>query len=417
MRTAAHARWAAVAIFTLIALSISTPTYAQNLSCPRGEKTEFGAAFNPLLRIKPNSNGVFVDHGQGNSISSMRLLLSIAAESKASDWDVIIRDKYFRIIATFPDDDFRDAQGNYTVSRWTGRLPTTNGVYVEVLARDSVDVLLEINRGLATPELSSDTRLFSILGDKPAWTSLENIEDVGPRRAGYSVGMLLTGSNAAPGSEGPASWCCSGVMITSDLFLTNWHCGGSRVVEGEYWNTTTCAQTLIDLGWNLATGLSQQLSCQAVLAKDQRLDFAILRVRALIGSGGISGAPIRSRLSTAPISERDIYVVHHAQCSPKLVSKNCRVQDARIPAWIEAPVDMVADLAPNFAHDCDTEPGSSGGAVFNTARELIGIHHSGFARDENCEPVDRLNKGVSLAAILDYLAAHHPDLRKEIRAP
>lgn len=413
-------------VIAMIALLSLFTSNALALTCGVGEKTEFGVGFNPVLKVKPNTGGTLVDHGQSFTVQSVRLQLSLRAPDKAIDGFVVIRDKYFRVLATITPGDFKGDTGGYGISRWTGRLPALHEIYLELATNEPGDIYLEVNRGIATPSASAETRLFSVIGAQPAWVPLSEIHEVGPRRAGYAVGMLLTGQTAAPGAQASPTWCCSGAMITSSLFLTNWHCGGSGGIEAEYWTQAVCNQAIIDLGWNAAVGagqqdgaigLSQQVGCQRVVAKDRRLDYAILRVGAIIGPGGISGTPIPATINASPVSEGDIYVVHHAQCQPKLVSKNCRVQNAALPAWTGTDATAL-NATPNFSHNCDTEPGSSGGPVFNTSRELIGIHHAGFDRDADCKPIDpRVNKAIGMNAIMQHLEKQYPSVRREINAP
>lgn len=49
----------------------------------------------------------------------------------------------------------------------------------------------------------------------------------------------------------------------------------------------------------------------------------------------------------------------------------------------------------------DTEPGSSGSAVFNNSWELVALHHAGFEKDN--ETGKSYNEGIRISTIVDYL--------------
>lgn len=49
----------------------------------------------------------------------------------------------------------------------------------------------------------------------------------------------------------------------------------------------------------------------------------------------------------------------------------------------------------------DTEPGSSGSAVFNNSWELVALHHAGWEKDN--ESGKAYNEGIRISAIVDYL--------------
>src|SRR5262249_25151525 len=151
---------------------------------------------------------------------------------------------------------------------------------------------------------------------------------------GDAVGMLVSGHwDAQTGKKD--SWCCSGVMIASDLMLTNWHCGGAvGMAEQSYWNSDVCMNTLVDLGWDDGV-VSRQYNCTGVPIKDRRLDFALIRVQPVVGYGGAAGEPVHVRLAPANVAElSDLFIVHHAMCKPKLLSAQCRVVAKSYNNWL-----------------------------------------------------------------------------------
>jgi hypothetical protein len=93
------------------------------------------------------------------------------------------------------------------------------------------------------------------------------------RPLGDSIGILL----AHLGSQ---SWCCTGIMVSPDLFLTNWHCGGSSSTG---WEQKTCDNSLIDLSWD-NDDISRDFQCLSIISQSKSRDFAILKVTPLNGA-------------------------------------------------------------------------------------------------------------------------------------
>jgi hypothetical protein len=199
-------------------------------------------------------------------------------------------------------------------------------------------------------------------------------------------------------------------MVTEDLILTNWHCGGSvGMDDNDYWNSDVCANTVVDLGWaaGRATGqvdlgwaagrAARQYYCVAVVAQDKSLDYALLRLAPMIGPGGSSGEPVAVRTNTELPVQDGIFLVHHARCKPKLLSAPCRILSREYPVWPDGQ-----DKA-GFTHDCDTDPGASGAPIFDLSGRLIGLHHFGFKRDKQCNKLDHENKAVKIKEIIESL--------------
>jgi hypothetical protein len=190
--------------------------------------------------------------------------------------------------------------------------------------------------------------------------------------------------------------------------------------EIAYWNSDVCANTIIDLSWDDGV-VSRQYSCIDVVVKNKSLDFAILRLRPVVGSGGTVGQPVAAQFSNNQVNQStNVFVVHHAQCKPKLVSRSCRTGSVSIPAWTDSAGNSstvapnVNNSFPRFTHDCDTEPGASGAPIFDFNGKVIGLHHAGFARDSQCRPIDFLNKAVKIDTILDYIRPHRPSISSEL---
>jgi Trypsin-like peptidase domain len=216
-------------------------------------------------------------------------------------------------------------------------------------------------------------------------------------------------------------------MLAPDLLLTNWHCGGHPKLHPLlYWNQGICDSMLVDLAWDWDVTkpneanrhpASRQFNCFKVVASDRRLDYALVRVRPVVGVGGSVGEPIGAHIeSTPPAKDHDVFLVHHAKCSPKLLSKKCYVVAAQYHAWTDDGAATVAGTElPDLTHDCDSEPGASGAPLFNWDGRLVGLHHVGFDRNAHCEPLDHVNKAVRIEEILKHIEVVNPLVRQEIK--
>jgi len=361
--------------------------------CKRPEAiTKFGKWFEPNIALNSGNVTALVEPGlPGFSGSSIRLLLQVVSSS-GHPWHAVIRDPSYRVLANFSQADFVDQ----AAGRWTGRLGSL-AVRIDLVGADN-ETTLKVLQGVAYPKESDDVRLFSTAGTVPSWVGLYQSYDATPKRTGDSVGMMLVTSSFD--SVQKHSWCCTGTMVARDLMLTNWHCGGDETMLSEaYWNPGICANTIVDLGWDDGN-IRRQYGCVQVAAKSRRLDYALFRVKPLIGEGGGVGEVVPAAISASNLTAaQPVFVVHHAQCRPKLLSANCKAQSVHFHGWDDA-TQMT-----EFTHDCDTEPGASGAPVFDLKGKLVGLHHLGFDRDQECGPLDHVNKAVRIDEILRDLPA------------
>jgi hypothetical protein len=359
--------------------------------------TAYGSWFSPNLELSASQLSQEFDSGLGAGVESLKLLLGVKSGGQ-TNWHVVIRDAQYRVLAVLGAKDF---EGSASRRRWTGRLPT-NRVIADFRAPSTSDAIIEFPAGIALPKESSDTRLFSIQGHTPAWKPLYESDSSVARRAGDPVGMLIAAAVLADGQK--HSWCCSGVLLSSNILLTNWHCGGtSGMHDDAYWNSDVCGNTIVDLGWDDGR-VSRQYSCDQVVAKNKALDFALLRLKPVIGMGGVAGEPIKARWSESNATiPSTIFVIHHAQCKPKLLSDRCSANE----------IQGIASQT-IFTHACDTEPGASGAPIFDAGGRLVGLHQAGFARDAQCKPTDNINKGIKFNEILRLLRSENAAVAAEL---
>ena len=398
------------AVAALCAL-VPFPVLAQQ--CGPEALTSFGTWFSPsTAALQASNRNEKVVPDITLRTSSMRLLLGVTAGTDRG-FNVVVRDYSNRVLATFGARDFLDELGRLQ-RRWTGRLPVERAS-VDLVAAPNTDIRVEVLSAISYAGESSDTRLFSIVSKEgEPWRELHEKKTFEmAERAGDTVGMVVAASINNDGVK--QSWCCSGVMLSADVMMTNWHCGGSRALQmtdKDYWRSDVCENTVVDLGWAKGAS-SRQYGCSAVLAKDRPLDFALIRLRPIIGVGAGTGTPVRARLSKQAVTARqDIFIVHHAKCSEKLVSSSCQVQDPSYRAW-QTP-SRPQDAKSDFTHSCNTEQGASGAPVFGLDGELVGLHHVGVDRDAQCNRLDEVNKAVGIQRIRQYLRDEHEDVAAEL---
>jgi hypothetical protein len=410
-RTSRHFLFAGLLTSAFIALS--SASFGQQ--CGPESVTEFGKSFFPAQSVSTNNRTTEISPGM-DGIVALKLEIVVTVGT-SRDWALVVRDLNYRALATFVPEDFLDASGQFTRHRWTGHLPGNRVKFDLILSSDTL-IRIEASSGFAFPGQNGAAKFFSIVNPNHRWEELyEENNLVSAKRAGDVVGMVVpAGVDDATGER--RSWCCTGVMLSADLMLTNWHCGGSKelhMTEGRYWENSICQNTIVDLGWAKGA-FSRQYSCSKVLAKDESLDFSLIRLVPVVGPTGTTGRPLAARISHKTLSNKlDVFVIHHAECAVKRVSAGCEVQDASYPAW-----DFGSDLAnrpqSEFTHNCNTEPGASGAPVFDDEGKLVGLHHLGVKRAPApaCTPEDDVNKAVNIHDIIEHLKSHHPNVANEL---
>ncbi len=320
------------------------------------------------------------------------------------DWYFTARDKDQRLVQVFGRAQFPSAG-----SAWTRRIQGKQVLFDMQPCADGRQPAVKFLAYIWMPE-QAEQPYYSLQKDQARFLSITAVDTM-YRRLGDSTGFFI-------GSFNQATWVCSGTMITPDLFLTNWHCGAPGKVRSwgpgggavdfpaaGYWETRIAADAVIDLSWD-EDGVSRELLVKGTATPpDQDLDYALLRVTPLDDLG-----PIRPvKIATTPVALNDqILIVHHPAGRTKQLSWNCGVSDADRAGWRDA------SKATEFAHDCDTEAGSSGAPVLNARYELVGLHHLGFDQDPKTCVTDKVNKAVKISAILDRLKTNARPVYDEV---
>lgn len=406
--------WLAAIGTTIVLLMAPSAVPAQPpAQCHRGESvTAFGEWFAPAVQLDSGARSAakLVPDGVSAKAAAVRLQINVSAPPGQS-WSLVLRDPSLSILAIL---DERDFAGGAT--QWTGRLESPR-VGAELVGGGS-GVRVAFVSGMALPKNSAGVNVFSTQSAVPNWVDPFQRPEATYRRAAEAVGMLVTGAQTV-GQDGvprKGAWCCSGAMLTSDIYITNWHCGGATgIPEQAYWNEQVCANAVLDLGWHEQVTARRQYACSAVLHQDRRLDYVLLRVRPIIGPGAATGRAPPVPVSRELPADNGIFMVHHAQCKPKLVSySGCQIVNRSRRAWTDP---ATATSGPDITHRCDTEPGASGAPVFDGRGRMVALHHLGFEGGGPQCPSDRLNKATTMASILDDLRSANPALFAELGQP
>ena len=139
-------------------------------------------------------------------------------------------------------------------------------------------------------------RTYSIAGDDPRWVDLygtpkERSSVPGKlRKNGDFVGVLWGFTKRTQ-----SAWTCSGLLVGSRYFLTNWHCGGLPGAPGQQmWVNTD--RIFVDLSWDGA-GLGREYLVAEKLAGSENLDYALLSLTSICRPFRRTPLPIRPKPS------------------------------------------------------------------------------------------------------------------------
>jgi hypothetical protein len=368
---------------------------AMAATCPaeppsRLTPTEVGRFYSDNRSIAAGSKDVQV--GTAGAPARYARFLLRAGNPAATNWVLSIRNSDDELLESFGHAQFASKP-----ERWTRRLELAGA-----------GTVLKLSLDLLTPGQSPDLEIIKIVSmaksalrtyysaadlNKPKWSAIAKASPA-DRRLAESVGILF-------GNLSDKTWCCSGVVIGENLLLTNWHCGSYTDVPADKWSSPEiCPNTIINLGWlaypeeqPAGTRISdREFVCEEVLLKDEKLDFAVLKIRSLLGND--TARPIAIR--TDPLTPlQSVSLIHHPACLPKQLTEGCQVNRTEHPGWTDTSKKT------ELLHSCESDRGSSGAALVDGQGKLVGLHHLGYETiNNNC---DYQNKAVRIGEILEAL--------------
>jgi V8-like Glu-specific endopeptidase len=360
----------------LLGVSFLSSTAAGQACAPQAARvTELGRIVQPAISIPRDRSHDF--RSTGGNVRYIRLLLQPANMDATDRWVLTIRDSSQRILETISDEHAKQGR-----SVWTRRM-FTEGLLLFDLDASSTTKTINVVEAIVMPEAADHPFYSSADPNNPQFTALYE-SDSQFRRLGDVVGFLTA-------TSADRSWCCSGVAVGENLFLTNWHCDADyeRKLpnEDQVWSQSVCDRTFVDFSWD-GDATPREFRCVEVIEKNRANDFVLLRVVPTSPGDRLKAAALRSE---PPQTGEFLRIVHHPACRPKQLSAACKVGRAKRNGW-------TPDATSDFDYTCDTEGGSSGAPVFDSGNRVVGIHHLGFAlADGKC---DLVNKGVAMEAIL-----------------
>lgn len=371
------------------------------------KSTEFGRVFEPFdATLHKGRNRLQVEAPDFDVAPRYYRLRFHVKNPDRSPWTVTVRTPGGQLLSTF---DQSDERCEADTGCWSLRLGTS----LPTIRFDtaSPNARLEIPIGLYMPTKAKKSFYSHMPGNEAKKIVELSLPDEDEKSAlqdkAENLGMFI---GSGPGKDGnKVNWCCSGVRLTADLFMTNWHCGAAEgMQDSAFWNTSgafnSCQASLVDLSWDQDLQ-GREYACRSIEFADKTLDVAILRLGKLA-----DGPPLTRPLSSPVLSNQraaagsEITVLHHPACEPKSVTRGCRVKDPAVPSWTDGAQKT------DFSHGCTTESGSSGGPVYAADGTVVGLHHLGVKEGLP----ERANYAVGTDAILAALKQRKPALFQEI---
>jgi len=330
------------ALLTLCA--IAPPAFAQSLQ----ERRERYLNIDMQLRVLDAPRRLSASDTRvptsAQPVASLQVRLKVV-DAGARDWTVIVESLDGTHREVIPAADVQD------VEHWTSAVPgglavlrllpdgTTADIQVDAYA---IPITIDSPQGLIGQDDSKFLGHMTIPPGVVTWTR--------------AVGRLQVMTPLGRGT-------CTGLLVGSDLMLTNQHCIAD---EGD------ARQSWVEFGVDSVAATPTTYRIVKLIASDPQLDYSLVR---LSGNAAATfgrlylGAGI-ARDATAKPQTIDLWVVQHPMGEPKKVAfpPNCSVRSRSLPGVDGGPND--------FGHTCDTRRGSSGAPVLDVKTGLVlGLHH------------------------------------------
>lgn len=228
--------------------------------------------------------------------------------------------------------------------------------------------------------------------------------------------------------------CCSGFQIAPDLVMTNYHClscikkknvtGARNLLKklltgypGVFPTPDEVNQEPDKLGYVDFNHLKEntdlprkKIKIKSVVAGNPKFDYVVIQLDSAYRQESL-------RLSSQPpdLNQRFISISHPSSHNYKVIdySKSCVMFDAD-----QELLDR-AYRKGNFAHQCDTNPASSGSPIIDKdSDQVVGIHWSGGAEPSyNHNSIgfknDTYNKAIKMSEIVKDLK-NFPKVYKQL---
>jgi hypothetical protein len=333
----------------------------------------------------------------------LRALVQLSSDASC-DWSLFVRDGHFRSVQVLKKADFIGPRP----SRWTERVAGDH-LILDLQNCSDASLRFMVLQYIQMPE-SARNPYYSLQNSAHAtYQDLYQSEVKNPDAPKVPESVKRLGDNVAfiMMSYDRKSWVCSGLLLGEGLLLTNHHCGGiDPLTRKEYWRSDIVQDLVADISWD-GDAVSREYGGSKYLGGSPILDYALVEVRRLNGNGPVDDIPVAWKDDETDAhlqidSGRSLFLVHHPAGLTKQLSR-CQVTHKQISNTRYA-------AGSEFGTNCDSEKGSSGGPIFDEAGVLVGIHHAGFALDKDCHPLDRENKAILVARILDDAKMRYPEV-------
>lgn len=242
----------------------------------------------------------------------------------------------------------------------------------------------KLQSGLETLKFS---KIAKVDTDDKARKEVENeilqLEKIHKTNNLLPVSFLYNGSDRAkalcristPTSYGTGFLIAPGILMTNNHVLTTEQEAAGSIAEFFYEENRDTVNV--------------QIKPQQLFITNPDLDFTIVGCDTT-GIEHVEYIPLLRNPSTVTRYEQ-VNIVQH----PRGRRKEIAIHENQVKRVQQKTVRYITD----------TEPGSSGSAVFNNQWELVALHHAGVYIKENNKVVGAENEGIRISAIVDHLVA------------